>query len=545
MKVCSTCKAAILTYISVICLANPVHSQSSIYSEETIKFDVLTQKPDKPIPFDRSFTLEVSKVPVKDVLQVDLYEAQVQNGQRSLVQNQVTCRTNTFLASVKDATLYFDNSGESLLIFFPPLKPNQLFDVNVITKLSVESRTLLREVDTLLVRRANANAKYQQFILSTIGKNFNRTYTDWLTVVQYQPFFNTSLLPLYGQILRPANYQISTLTLTEVEIQAIGIASDSVVDEFKDGKYFQALINRPTLPPWSIGLIDIRNVYAREPQIKPLDLLKRQLALKSNISLLDSLLRRLDLIRTHGIDAISINRRTVTFATIRANVATALSQTILNSEFIGNTIKRLDTRVDSIGHLAQGIYLAGNTLASDLKTQGGNVLFVDAGLTNMIVPGVTSSAVNIPKLYYGVSIYFRPIDKNTRRNKFPKDFTQYSPPLNRRCIINGTDTVYGPDYAVLARKTILQQLSLNVGLTVGGMTNKDFDNFLTSNSLLIGPAIRFKRAFKASAGISLVRRNSRDPLISEKVTVMGSYISLSVDIDFIQSIKDITSMVLK
>jgi hypothetical protein len=63
--------------------------------------------------------------------------------------------------------------------------------------------------------------------------------------------------------------------------------------------------------------------------------------------------------------------------------------------------------------------------------------------------------------------------------------------------------------------------------------------------MLIGPAYRFARAFKISGGVALAKRTSKNPLISDKKPVAGIYISLSTDIDFIQSIKDVTSILFK
>ena len=88
-------------------------------------------------------------------------------------------------------------------------------------------------------------------------------------------------------------------------------------------------------------------------------------------------------------------------------------------------------------------------------------------------------------------------------------------------------------------------MSLNVGITLGTMNNKDFDNFYNNNSLLIGPAYRFARAFKVSSGLALLKRGSKNPLISEKKVIPAGYLSLSVDIDFIQGVKDITSILFK
>jgi hypothetical protein len=77
------------------------------------------------------------------------------------------------------------------------------------------------------------------------------------------------------------------------------------------------------------------------------------------------------------------------------------------------------------------------------------------------------------------------------------------------------------------------------------MSNSDFGNLYNNNSLLVGPAYRFARAFKVSAGASFLNRVSKNPIISEKETIIGGYVSLSVDIDFIQGLKDVTAILFK
>ena len=91
----------------------------------------------------------------------------------------------------------------------------------------------------------------------------------------------------------------------------------------------------------------------------------------------------------------------------------------------------------------------------------------------------------------------------------------------------------------------MQHLSLTLGVSVGSITNADFENLYNKYSLLIGPAYRFNRALKVSMGVSMLRRTSMNPVISEKGVLVGGYISLSVDIDFIQGLKDITSLFYK
>ncbi|HEX8351186.1 MAG TPA: hypothetical protein VF598_14580, partial [Hymenobacter sp.] len=61
------------------------YGQTPYDSEGLIKYDFLTHKTDKPIPFDRSFTLVVINLPVKDAFAVHAYETEYVNGLRQTV----------------------------------------------------------------------------------------------------------------------------------------------------------------------------------------------------------------------------------------------------------------------------------------------------------------------------------------------------------------------------------------------------------------------------------------------------------------------------
>ncbi len=129
----------------------------------------------------------------------------------------------------------------------------------------------------------------------------------------------------------------------------------------------------------------------------------------------------------------------------------------------------------------------------------------------------------MPTPYVGLSIYFRPIDKNTRRNSFARKRT-------------------GHDDGIASHYSVRQHLSLNLGFTLASVP-RDFDNFYSGHSLMIGPSYRFARAFKFSVGAAFFKRSSSNPVISEKKVVGGFYAALSVDVDFVQGVKDITKLV--
>jgi hypothetical protein len=239
-----------------------------------------------------------------------------------------------------------------------------------------------------------------------------------------------------------------------------------------------------------------------------------------------------------GKSSIVLGSDTVDLISLQNRMRNGNSNIDSNLIFLTDQLEVIDEQIDGNQKLKQGNNLVANTVASDLKTAGGQLFYIDAGITNIFVNGLKSTPENIHKFYTGISIYFRPIDKNTRTSRFPCKFDLE--PRKNCC-----DTSSNPDFEIATRHSILQHLCLNIGFTLGSMTNKDYDNLINGTSLLVGPAYRFWRAFKVSGGISLLKRSSQNPFDSVKHTEMGGYLGLSVDVDFIQTVKDAYSIIFK
>ena len=65
----------IVVFISIF-FSTPSFTQSPFNSESLIKYDLLTHKTDKPIPFDRSFTLVIEKLSIADPINCEADEIQ-------------------------------------------------------------------------------------------------------------------------------------------------------------------------------------------------------------------------------------------------------------------------------------------------------------------------------------------------------------------------------------------------------------------------------------------------------------------------------------
>lgn len=543
----------LLGIISVLC--GQVVAQSSYQSETLIKYDITTHKTDKPIPFDRAFTLVVEKLSSKNIVGIDAYEAIVTNGNRHLVyttfQNCKTGKMDT--TAIHDIQLNYNPYSDTLQIFFPPLKPNIDFDVNVIYRISDTNKALLMKLNEELANNSrSAESTFGQFSNAMTDRLNKRGYLR-MNFGEYTTFFESRLRTHYDNI---SEIDSVTTPLSELYVQAIDAATSQHLSDFAAGDLLLETSKRNLFPEIMTGLSDISEVFLPDDGIKASRFAgsKRLNNIESNITFIDSVLRRVSRVISKGVKTVVISRKSVSLNKLRDAVYAMKSAMVINQSNLVQEMKSITAIIDGEDRIRQGIYLVGSTVFSDLKTSGGNLLFLDAGLTNIVAPGLRNQAVYIPKLYWGVSIYFRPIDKNTRVSRFPKKFY---PPQNETCkckidstvSLNGgiRDTVisFGPDYGIVSKWSIWQHLSLNLGITLGGMQHPEFENLYNNTSLLIGPTYRFTRGFKGSIGMALLRRDSKNPLISEKRVVPSAYASLSVDIDFIQGFKDITSMLFK
>ena len=544
-----------LLFFAMVTNAKKAAGQNAFFSESLIKYDLTNHSTDKPIPFDRSFTLIIEKLSAKNIESIEAYEVAFIQGNRVLVENSFTdCDQKKRREIVKDMNLRFNPDGDTLRIFFPPVKPNKYFDVFLISKLPVHSRNALLDVNSKIAASdPKAGEEFQAFSRSMVDKQFDKTVfaiTDFST---YQQFYNTNLAPLYADIRDPLQYTKGGL-LSELQVQAIDIATSKTEADFKDGNKLLEASKRSLWADLQLGLIDINKVFL--PNNLGLTTMpyghSRLKNMESNLAFFDSVYQRLNRVLSKGDVYVTVGLVQVLTSNIRNDLSFLKNHLQTNYDFLKAKMKIVAARTDRDPRIRSGNYLAGNTVSSDLKTAGGNSLFLDAGISNIFAPGLNDRLVYMPKLYLGASIYFRPIDKNTRRNKFFKNF---SPGENKGCrrtnhrnsdgSVESVSDSYGPDYGIATKRSIWQRLSLNIGVTTGAMVNKDFENFFNETSLLVGPGCRLARGFKLSGGLALLRRTSKNPLKSDKQIVFGSYISLSADIDLIQGIKDITSILFK
>lgn len=530
--------------LSLIFALQNLYSQSApCYPESNISYDLQKQSfaEKTVIPFDRAFTLSIDKVLTKNVEYVYVYQTEMHKGQLELKETCIydcgaTSRSKQML---RDLILKPNPNSETLQVCFPALKPNVTFSLHIVTKLAPECNKKLMEINSKLAQSQGITTEYASFEKCTV-ENMSEPHYMNLNEAAYKLFFNANLKASYTTASSAGTYTTAT-TIAVTSINALVSVNSRDVTEYSDGQYLQEVSrNSNTFKEMLLGLRDIKKVFGEDKDVlvDMFALETREQNLINNLKLFDDADRRITQAISRGIITRTINGAPITLATVKTEIEKVRDEIRSNLAKLQTELKAINSEILKNDELKQVILVNGNSQSIDLKAAGGNILFLDAGFANILAKNLNNQNVYIPKLYFGVSIYFRPIDKNTRREKFG-----CLKPIGCKTV----DCVnqYGPDYGVASTWSIWQHLSLNLGVTLGSMTNKDFDNFYSSNSLLIGPAYRFKRAFKVSAGVALLKRSSKNPLFSEKEIIPAAYLSLSVDIDFIDTIKSVTSMFFK
>lgn len=522
---------ALLLVVLILQLGMDVPAQS-YRSDLFLKYNYKTHKTNKPMPFDHPFTMSIYGMPKVNVKDVYLMESEVKHGERKLkgYVAQGMARVEENEVYVYDTKVGFTTSGDSLILYMPALLPNVYFDIHISITISEACRQLLHQsMLDYMAGKPESRDKYVGFLDCSSAPEMN-IRQGYLSYDDFIGFFNQDLKADFSKLTAAATYTTKPGIKVE-DLQAIDIASKNIGSyAFIDSAPYMEAALHQAYDGVQTGLMKLGST---EP-IGASAFMERIAGIESNVALLRKLVDRIDRVISSGQTSVALpGGQPINMLAVHAAVEEIITASLANRDAIQGGLQAINDKLDQNENMRQMFALVGNTISSDLKTTGANILFLDLGLASVQLPGLDGQLKSMQTPYWGLSIYFRPIDKSTRRESFPtkKD-------------LNPNPTI-GPDYGVVSRYSVLQHLALNVGLTWGPLPNSDFSNLYDNYSLLVGPSYRFARAFKASAGAAFARRSSANPLISEKEVVMGYYVSLSLDVDIVAGVKDFTKLFTK
>jgi hypothetical protein len=517
----------LLSILLVLCCCTEGQERASSKNSDLVITIDPTINGSISLPFDKRFTLSLLKMNTEKVKFIYLFESELINGERRLKTDYTIKNPNDSsikLVSVFDYNAPFAIAKDTLNIYFPPLKPSRKIDVAIVRRLTRKNLEQALKLNEAISSGDSTSAGTEFTKLSDAASDpiFPVTFFTITDLNSYWQFFNSSLKSKYDS-LQNQGYFPSTALLSGTIITQIQTALLLNKISFEDLGFALRALPDSIAKKIFKGVLPI-NYLANTKETGENNYSERLKNFQGSITYFDSLNKSL-----YKLLAIGYSDRLDDARIAVENIITRLKN---NSSVIQTNFEKILQAMSEKAGLNELELFIGNTDAKDLKTKGGNIFTLDLGMANIVAANRMDKATYIPKPYYGLNIYFRPIDKNTRQESLPKK-------LN-------ADKKQGPDYNILSTRSVWQRLCLTIGFTMGGGgQNKEFDNFFNNTMLLLGPGYRFADAFKVSAGGAFLKRYSKDPTIAEKKVGVGGYLSFSIDIDMVQGIKDITTIIFK
>jgi len=519
---------------------------SSAKPAPTIILDPAFGTIDKPLPIDSRFFLEVDSLKIDRTSQVSVYRVKKEDGVFVFADLD---KTNTYPASFMFGPKDINFKNNKVILHFPAIKPEQAFDVFIFRKftpanlkkvmamnLTLEPFDAKGRADTTTLKNETDLDKQLHALADSVnnadvyGKSSDpknsRMQTPKVFAYNLTTFKTTFFDPeiKYYQLLFPedypkaANLYVGWAFLTAAQIKVIN----------ENCRHFDAMYNhlyplqrviddKTTASAIVKGLLPLNYNYPLK-YTKTHDPEQRLKNLTASAKYLDSLQRFTASLKERQIvNADDVDK------TVRAMVAAIDSnQSIIQTQL--EAIKK-----DLLKSNREALWLSGsNTKSTDLQTVSKRHVTLDIGVTDLFAYNNQGQVKSIPKLFFGVNVFFRGLDKNID----PGDIKKFK---ERDCYSHSLET----------QNLFWTRFSLTAGVTIGKISTPDFSNVLGNYSFTLGPSYQFFHLLRLSAGAAMLNRVNNNPLYANNHVVLGSYISVSLDQDLISAAKSVVDAITK
>lgn len=488
------------------------------YPEDSI--NLIKGAPDKAtLPFDKPFYLVVNhgsyNFDISRVTDVFAYKIKIEKGQRKLFKEDVQADIKFVLGST------YDTADGKLSINFPALKPNQDFDISIHLSLSAKQRF---ELLSIVNEFSNGHTEKATEFFNKVKKGLtiandyfqlSRTSFNCSSASEYYDAKKTSFGNIINGIEHP-NFSSFSFG-SRPQIKDAFVAAGAV--KFKNDILYLLYPKDLTTDELQTGTLPLSSNPGDKAET--LDIITRLQNITASLTALNQI--------KNALWQLSLKTNDCSVQALLNITNTNITNLQTNQSKLKNLVDNLISVTDDGGDTYQAIWIIGSNKNYNLSTKGGSILSTEVGITNLSIRNNSNKIQNIQKLYSGIDIFFRSVDRNLPVDRF-RAMSKYD--------------------HLSSRRTIFQHLSLFVGLTFGDfdqsdVNKKDFQNLFSGMSLLTGPSYRFCKAFRFSVGTIILRRNNPNPLITGTILTTGCYASLSVDFDFISTISNVTSRILK
>ncbi|WP_149242985.1 hypothetical protein [Dyadobacter sp. 32] len=429
---------------------------------------------------------------------------------------------NYYLTVVPDAA-----NPKRLLLRVPELKPSRDFDILLIFKLSQKNielaKDLNREIYRVEKRTTDSDSIFKNPKIIDKGRDLREKANDSTFSYKSSRYvFHQTLKIYYDNLYAKTKPYLDAIndtttfnklsTVSDPQLKLIGDAARKIALKPDLVLFGENLRTKSSYIAFGYTPL---NYAADFPKIDPINEEKR-------IANLDSTIRYFTTFKDI-VSELSIYDP-VNFAALKKSLVAQIGLLQKNRDILKTASKQMASIFEN---QLEARWLTGNSGAKDLQAQGKNYFSMLAGIAYGAAKTNSGEIVQIPKLFLGLNINFRALNKDLRPLKDSKRNAK-------------ADTA-----ALLTRRDIWHFVGLNVGLTLGPMKNNQFDNFYANTSLTIGPSVRVSRLFRVSAGPMFLNRTQKNPLSDQKKATMGGYVSIALDIDFLEPVTRIVNMVFK
>ncbi len=482
-----------------------------------VTFDLKKGSFPKSMPFDKPFIIDL--IPLRKDRPEYAYFHEVQHPDPAVpnaIQVWDTNPTGTQL-SISPSLI----SEDRFDLFSPPLAPSKYYDLILIYKIDSSA------IDTLIIKVFNrlhaggvlrtqqAQSSYDRLRNLNNGVSPNRTDIKiWnATWTDLQTFYSNQIVPIYQQPFTRSNYFNSyrPAAATVTSINGLKQAALAELQKQKAGtdgflEYLNVLNNTSNARDHTLmGLKSVDSTMMQN--------LTSEYSFRKRIKNIEKSLKVVfGLLESAKIIDISVPN---TYDIVATDLESLIKQLEDNKILLQNMLKsiapeihkyRLPPPASNILAFRSGLWIQSATVTSGFKESNKNIVVPDFGLVHMGADQRNDGWIYFPRLYAGLNISPRPIDKNIQF-----------------------------DHLVTENK-FWYRMSFALGVAIGGPNTRDFEPLYSNMSLMVGMNYRIYPQGRIGLGMSLFKEKHPNPTIKESRIEPGVYILMSLDLEALNEI---------
>lgn len=487
-------------------------SSSIIYAQsQIIEIDEISKTVKEQVPFDEPFILKVPRASKeKTVVEVIVFESfLLRKGARSYLDKK-----GREGARLQNPT--FKQEGDALYIYLEAVNPNTYLEVVFRNRLHGQRLHKLLEINGLIANGSLilAKSKFEEWRLKLDGPSpypalpVSAFGLSWLPDfwANYLSFYQSELYTWYASVKgHTYDQNLTYATLSK----ATNLASWGKSYGLRS-IHLSQIMSLKSMPSseWKKFMKGLRGLEANlvSTKINEFELAKRISTLSKNITGIKEIINFCDQVYLFS----TANRTTIN--SIKSDFKKVIIKLDQNKKFLETNLKSITNAISENQNLRYGEALLLDNNFAELATESGFRVTPNLGFAQIFAFGNREN-ISLQRLYFGLSITPRPINKQIR-------FKEYKD------------------------KNLWRRLSISVGVTTRKLPEGEFEDLYNNVSLLTGVNYRFYRGLYLSLGTVLLRQKDPNPIINDSYAEPALYLGISLDLDIAQALEKVTGKLL-